>query len=93
MNDKFKLGALFPDKKSLELDIKTYEKENFVNLWKKHSRSIASEIKRNPNRGNHIKPDLECSEVTYACAESINLQSQQGEDQTRGQTKWIAHSS
>ena len=51
MNDKFKLGALFPDNKSLELDIKTYEKENFVNLWKKHSRSIASEIKRNPNRG------------------------------------------
>ena len=44
MNNKFKLGALFPDKKTLELDIKTYEKENFVNLWKKHSRSIASEI-------------------------------------------------
>ena len=67
MNDKFRLGALFPDKKTLELDIQSYEKEHCVNLWKKHSRSIASEIKRNPNRGSLLKPELEYSEVTYAC--------------------------
>ena len=48
MDGKFKLGALFPDKKTLELDIKTYQKEKCVNLWKKHSRSIASEVKRTP---------------------------------------------
>ena len=51
MDGKFKLGpftALFPDKKTLELDIKTYQKEKCMNLWKKHSRSIASEVKRTP---------------------------------------------
>ena len=45
MNNKFKLGALFPDKKTLELDIKTYEKETFVNFVNSSTRQSTSDAK------------------------------------------------
>ena len=67
MEDIFRIGALFSGKASFESSIQKYQKENCVNLWKQHSRSIVAEAKRNPTKAAAIKPELCVSELNYCC--------------------------
>ena len=67
MEDIFRIGVLFSDKASLASCIQRYQKENGVNLWKRHSRSIAAEAKRNPTKAAVIKNELCVSELNYCC--------------------------
>ena len=67
MSDIFKIGSLFPDKASLEACVERFQKQNCVNLWKQHSRSIASVAKKNPGKAAAIKPELCVTELNYCC--------------------------
>ena len=44
--DKYKVGNVFNSFKELEEEIKVFEQESFVNLVKRHSRSIENARKR-----------------------------------------------
>ena len=61
----FKVGDKFPSFSSWEEAVKTYEQENFVQLWRRDIRTILAAKKRMPNR--IFNEDIKYYELQYCC--------------------------
>ena len=62
-------GELFSSYSEFEQELKKYEERNFVQLWRRHSRSLDSFRKRNKKRCEELDlpPGLKYCEVDMAC--------------------------
>ena len=65
---RFFVGKCFPCYEDLQLELALYEKENFVNVAKKHSRTIENAIKRGSSKS--YNSNLMFSEVNFVCKHS-----------------------
>ena len=63
--NRFKVGNVFNSFKELEEEIKAFEQESFVNLVKRHSRSIENARKRGSNKS--FNPDIVFAEINFVC--------------------------
>ena len=62
---RFEVGKLFASYSTLDQDIKLFEREQFIQLYKKESRTIAAAQKRCPNKS--FNEDIKYSEIAFAC--------------------------
>ena len=60
----FALGETFRSYEEVEVKVKEYEKANFVQLWKREARTIASAQKRVER---YMKPELKYYQLKYCC--------------------------
>lgn len=58
-------GATFTSFEELEKEIIKYQRENFVQLYKRDSRTIDAALRRAPNR--KFNPSIQYSKVVYSC--------------------------
>ena len=63
--NRFKVGNVFNSFKELEAEVKAFEQESFVNLVKRHSRSIENARKRGSNKS--FNPDIVFAEINFVC--------------------------
>lgn len=61
----FSIGDCFSSFAELEQKVKSYQVANYVQLWKRDSKTIATAQKRMPNR--YFNPDIKYSELWYSC--------------------------
>ena len=61
----FPVGKLFSKYEDIEEEIKKFESENFVKLYKEDSRTIEAARKRCPNK--NFSADIKYSELAFAC--------------------------
>ena len=59
------VGEKFKSFDEVSLAISKFESDNFVNLYKKESRTVAAAAKKCPNRV--FRPELKYSELNFAC--------------------------
>ena len=59
------VGDIFSSFADLDKKLKSYQSTNYVQLWKRDSRTIATAQKRMPNR--QFNPDIKYYELWYAC--------------------------
>ena len=65
MMTSLEVGQLFSDYKDTESLVKSFEDTNFVQLYKKESRTIAAARKRCPNK--NFSEKIKYSEIAFAC--------------------------
>ncbi len=58
-------GATFNSFDELEKEIMKYQHENYVQFYKRDSRTIDAALRRAPNR--NFNPSIQYSEVVYSC--------------------------
>ena len=59
------VGDRFSSFCELENEVKTYQTENSVQLWKRDTRTIAAAKKR--MRNHNFNPDIRYTEMWYSC--------------------------
>ena len=59
------VDAEFSTYEDLEKEIDSYQKEHFVQFYKRDSRTIANALRRAPNR--EFNKDIKYSELVYCC--------------------------
>ena len=59
------IGDRFSSFAELEQKVKSYQVANYVQLWKRDTRTIAAAQRRTPNR--HFNPDIKYAEILYSC--------------------------
>ena len=59
------VGAIFTSFKELQKEIIKYQRENYVQMYRRDSRTIEAAMRRAPNRT--FNPRIEYSEVVYSC--------------------------
>ena len=61
----FMQGKKFDSFDDLDKKIQQYQKENYVQFYKRDSRTIETAIKRAPKR--KFRPEIKYSELVYSC--------------------------
>ena len=61
----FSVGDTFSSYTQLEEKLKSYQSTNYVQMWKRDSRTIVTAQKRMPNR--RFNPDIKYCELWYSC--------------------------
>ena len=68
---QFCVEKSFPSYEQLQIEVRKYEEENFVNVAKKHSRTIENAIKRGCTKS--FNTDLVFAELNLVCQHSCNF--------------------
>ena len=77
---RFQVGTVFNTFQKLE-EIKAFEQESFVNLVKRHSRSIQNAIKRGSNKS--FNPDIVFAEINFVCKHGCSYKPRNNKDERK----------
>ena len=68
---RLSVGNCFLSYEQLMSEISAFEKENYVSLAKKHSRTIENALKHGSSKS--FNKDIVFSEVTFVCTHGLNF--------------------